>query len=46
MAIASIPFAISPAAALFASDAEGIPEEIDDIPAAERAKSRWAALEA
>jgi len=32
--------------ALFASDAEGIPEEIDDIPAAERAKSRWAALEA
>jgi type I restriction enzyme R subunit len=32
--------------ALFADEAEGFPEGIDDIPAAERAKSRWAALEA
>jgi type I restriction enzyme, R subunit len=32
--------------ALFADEAEGFPEGVDDIPAAERAKSRWAALEA
>jgi type I restriction enzyme, R subunit len=32
--------------ALFADAAEGFPEGVDDIPAAERAKSRWAALEA
>ncbi len=32
--------------ALFADEAEGFPEGIDDSPAAERAKSRWAALEA
>jgi type I restriction enzyme, R subunit len=32
--------------ALFADVAEGFPEGVDDIPAAERAKSRWAALEA
>jgi len=32
--------------ALFADEAEGFPEGVDDSPAAERAKSRWAALEA
>jgi type I restriction enzyme R subunit len=32
--------------ALFADEAEGFPEGPDAIPAAERAKSRWAALEA
>ena len=32
--------------ALFADVAEGFPAGVDDIPAAERAKSRWAALEA
>jgi type I restriction enzyme, R subunit len=32
--------------ALFADVAEGFSEGVDDIPAAERAKSRWAALEA
>ncbi|MCX5946695.1 MAG: DUF3387 domain-containing protein, partial [Cyanobacteria bacterium] len=32
--------------ALFADVAEGFPEGVDDLPAAERAKSRWAALEA